>query len=461
MYELYDLRKLMLYTPKIDRRKSVRIAVIGGGYVGLVTAICFADSGNHVDCIEIDQNKVDLLNNGHCTIYEPGLEALLQKNLGTQRLTFNSKIADLKIDSVDAIFIAVGTPPCPLDGRADLSYLENAVKSIAKQLGTRCTNLIIKSTVPVGTGRRLMGIIKEINPKANFNIISNPEFLREGSAVNDFFEADRIIVGIANDDAKKVMQKLYEPWSNRNIPIVFTNLETSELIKYTANCFLATRIALINEIANLCEKTGANIQDVAYGIGLDKRIGTGYLQPGPSYGGSCFPKDTIALVRTANDHNSPVTIIEAVIKSNENRKKLMFEKIANACSQKIADLSGKTIAILGVTFKANTNDLRDSAAIPIMEDLIKQGAQLKVYDPIAYESIKLENVSWQKDPYSALEAADLAVIMTEWEEFRTLDLSRLKGLLNCETEPTLVDLRNLFVPEEMAEIGINYISIGR
>ena len=433
----------------------MQIAMIGAGYVGLVTGACFSEFGANVTCVDQDIDKILVLNKGQIPIFEPGLEDLVRANVQAKRLTFTS---DLKtaVEKADAVFIAVGTPSRRGDGHADLSFVFAAAKEIASSLNGY-TLIVTKSTVPVGTGRQVVEIIREIRPTADFDVCSNPEFLREGAAINDFMRPDRVVIGADSDRARKIMREIYRPLFLRETPIVFTDLETSELIKYAANSFLATKITFINEIADLCEKVGADVHDVAKGIGLDGRIGSKFLHPGPGYGGSCFPKDTLALVQTAAQAKAPLRIIETVVDINQKRKKSMANKIINACS---GDVKNKTIAILGVTFKPNTDDMRDAPSLDIIPNLQAEGAIINAYDPEGMNEAKvlLNDVSWCDDAYKAMAGADAVAILTEWNEFRGLDLSRIKALLKS---PIVVDLRNIYNPEEMEDAGFAYFCVGR
>ena len=433
----------------------MQIAMIGAGYVGLVTGACFSEFGANVTCVDKDVNKISTLKEGKIPIFEPGLEALVQSNVQSNRLTFTT---DLKtaVEKADAVFIAVGTPSRRGDGHADLSFVFSAAEEIAHAL-SNYTLIVTKSTVPVGTGRQVAEKIRRICPEADFDVCSNPEFLREGAAINDFMRPDRVVIGADTDRARKMMREIYRPLFLRETPIVFTDLETSELTKYAANSFLATKITFINEIADLCEKLGADVHDVAKGIGLDGRIGSKFLHPGPGYGGSCFPKDTLALVQTATKADSPLRIVEAVVEVNDNRKKSMAKKIINACSGNVTD---KTLAILGVTFKPNTDDMRDAPSLDIIPKLQAEGANINAYDPEGMHEAKsvLKDVSWCNDAYEAMAGADAVAILTEWNEFRGLDLPRIKSLLK---HPIVIDLRNIYNPEEMRDAGFIYSCVGR
>lgn len=433
----------------------MRIAMIGTGYVGLVSGACFSEFGVTVTCVDKDVSKIDRLNRGEIPIYEPGLDKLVETSTKAERLFFTT---DLKaaVAEADAVFIAVGTPSRRGDGHADLSYVYAAAKEIAEAL-TGYTVVVTKSTVPVGTGREVERIIRETRPDADFDIVSNPEFLREGSAIGDFMRPDRVVIGARTERAREVMRALYRPLYLIETPIVFTSVETSELIKYAANTFLAAKITFINEIADLCEKLGADVHDVAKGIGLDGRIGKKFLHPGPGYGGSCFPKDTLALVRTAQEAGAPLRIIETVVDINDKRKRAMADKIIAACGGSVA---GKTLAILGVTFKPNTDDMRDSPSLDIIPALQQAGATVRAFDPAGmHEAGKLlPGVVWCDTAYETMGGADALAIITEWNEFRALDLKRVKTLLKA---PVLVDLRNVYEPEMMATAGFHYTCVGR
>jgi UDPglucose 6-dehydrogenase len=433
----------------------MRIAMIGTGYVGLVSGACFSEFGVHVTCVDKDAEKIERLKRGEIPIYEPGLDDLVARNVAAGRLSFTLDLKEA-MEGVDAVFIAVGTPSRRGDGHADLSYVYGAAEEIAQNLD-HYTVVVTKSTVPVGTGREVEAIIRKVAPNAEFDVASNPEFLREGSAISDFMRPDRVVIGASSDRAGEVMRQLYRPLYLIETPIVVTSLETAELTKYAANTFLAAKITFINEIADLCEKVGANVHDVARGIGLDGRIGKKFLHPGPGYGGSCFPKDTLALVRTAQQVGSPLRIIETVVDINDKRKKQMAQRVIAACG---GDVTGRTIAVLGVAFKPNTDDMRDSPSLDIVPALQAAGATVRAYDPAAmHEAEKLlPGVVWAKDAYSALDGADCVTILTEWNEFRALDLRRVKALL---TAPVMVDLRNIYNPDDMAQAGFVYSSIGR
>lgn len=433
----------------------MRVAMIGTGYVGLVSGTCFSEFGVNVICVDKDAGKIDRLRQGIIPIFEPGLEELVKNNVEGGRLTFTTNLKEA-VAGVDAVFIAVGTPTRKDDGHADLTYVHNAAKEIALAMD-HYTVVVTKSTVPVGTGREVENIIRKARPEAEFDVVSNPEFLREGSAINDFMRPDRVVIGTESDRAREVMRKLYRALYLIETPILYTNLETSELIKYAANAFLATKITFINEVADLCEKVGADVHDVAKGIGLDGRIGKKFLHPGPGYGGSCFPKDTLALTKTAQDYNSPIRIVETVVEVNDQRKVRIAMKVIAACG---GTVRGKTIAILGLTFKPNTDDMRESPSLEIIPSLQTAGATVRVYDPEGmHEAEKLlTGAVFCKDAYDAMTGADAVAILTEWNQFRNLDLKRMKTLLKS---PVMVDMRNIYVPADMAAAGFNYSCIGR
>ena len=432
----------------------MRIAMIGTGYVGLVSGACFSEFGVDVVCVDKMEEKIEGLKQGRMPIYEPGLDALVAKNVEAGRLSFTTDLAE-GVGGADAVFIAVGTPSRRGDGHADLSYVWEAAREIARALNGY-TVIVDKSTVPVGTGDRVSEIILETRPDADFDVVSNPEFLREGSAIEDFMRPDRVVIGANSDRARAVMRQLYRPLYLIETPIQFTQRQTAELIKYAANTFLATKITFINEIADLCEKVGADVQDVAKGIGLDGRIGNKFLHAGPGYGGSCFPKDTLALVRTAQDEGSPLRIVETVVDINDKRKKQMAERIIAACG---GSVDGKTVAVLGLTFKPNTDDMRDSPSLDIVPALQSAGATVRAFDPEGMDEAKAKlDLVWCKDAYETMEGADALVIITEWNVFRALDLERVKSLLK---KPVMVDLRNIYNPDEMAAAGFDYTCIGR
>ncbi len=433
----------------------MRVAMIGSGYVGLVSGACFADFGHDVVCVDKDPGKIDRLNAGRMPIYEPGLDALVAGNVKAGRLTFTTSLAE-GIRGAEAIFIAVGTPSRRGDGHADLSYVHAAAKEIAENLAGYAV-IVTKSTVPVGTGDEVERIIAATNPAAGFAVVSNPEFLREGAAIGDFKRPDRVVIGTEDDRARAVMSEIYRPLSLNQSPLLFTARRTAELIKYAANAFLAVKITFINEIADLCEAVGADVQDVARGIGSDNRIGSKFLNAGPGYGGSCFPKDTLALVKTAQDAATPVRIVETVIAVNDQRKRAMARKVVALAG---GDVRGKTVAVLGLTFKPNTDDMRDSPAIAIIQALQDGGASIRAYDPEGTEQARLvlSGVDYAQDPYAALTGADVAVLVTEWDAFRALDLDRVRGLMKT---PAIADLRNVYAADEMARRGIAYVSVGR
>jgi UDPglucose 6-dehydrogenase len=433
----------------------MRIAMIGTGYVGLVSGACFSEFGVTVTCVDKDAGKIERLNRGEIPIYEPGLDDLVAKNVKAGRLSFSLDLASSVADA-DAVFIAVGTPSRRGDGHADLSYVYGAAEEIARGINDY-TVVVTKSTVPVGTGREVARIIRKTRPDVDFGVASNPEFLREGSAIGDFLRPDRVVIGTDSDRARAVMRALYRPLYLIETPIVMTSLETAELIKYAANTFLATKITFINEIADLCEKVGADVHDVAKGIGLDGRIGKKFLHPGPGYGGSCFPKDTLALVRTAQDYGSPLRIVETVVDINDRRKKSMADRIVEACD---GDVDGKTIAVLGVTFKPNTDDMRDSPSLDIIPALQAKGAVIRAFDPAGrHEAEKmLPGVHWCGDTYETLEGASAITLLTEWNEFRVLDFKRARELMKT---PVMVDLRNVYNPDDMEMAGFSYTCVGR
>ena len=433
----------------------MRVAMIGTGYVGLVSGACFADFGHDVTCVDKDPSKIERLERGEIPIFEPGLDDLVAANVRDGRLSFALDGAEA-IRTADAVFIAVGTPSRRGDGHADLSYVHAAAEEIAGLI-EGFTVIVTKSTVPVGTGDEIEAIIRARRPDADFAVVSNPEFLREGAAIEDFKRPDRIVVGAEDPRAQAVMRELYRPLNLNETPILFTGRRTSELIKYAANAFLAMKITFINEMADLCEKVGADVQQVARGIGLDNRIGSKFLHAGPGYGGSCFPKDTIALVRTAVDAGSPVRLIETTVEVNDARKKAMAGKVAAALD---GELAGKTVALLGLTFKPNTDDMRDAPSLDVAPALIAMGAKVQAFDPegMAEAAHLLPGVVFKDGPYDAVEGADVVVILTEWDQFRALDLNRVKLLLR---QPVMVDLRNVYRPEDMRARGFRYASIGR
>jgi len=432
----------------------MRVAMIGTGYVGLVSGACFADFGHVVTCVDKDAKKVAALTRGEIPIHEPGLDELVERNVAAKRLSFTTGLAAAVRDA-EAVFIAVGTPSRRGDGHADLTYVHEAARAIAGALSGFMV-VITKSTVPVGTGDEVERIIRETAPQADFAVVSNPEFLREGAAIRDFKLPDRVVVGADDERARKVMSELYRPlFINRN-PVMFTDRRTAELIKYAANAFLATKIAFINEVADLAERVGADVQEVARGIGLDNRIGAKFLHAGPGFGGSCFPKDTVALLKTGQDNAAPLRIVEAVVLSNDQRKRAMARKV----SALAGELRGKTVAVLGLTFKPNTDDMRESPSIPLITALQDMGASVRAYDPAGMQQAKdvLAGVTFCDDEYDCARGVSALVIVTEWEQFRALDFARLKKEM---AEPVLVDLRNVYRPDEMARHGFTYESVGR
>jgi len=433
----------------------MRVAMIGTGYVGLVSGACFADFGHEVTCIDKDAGKIERLKQGIMPIYEPGLENLVASNVREGRLFFATEAAEA-VREADAVFIAVGTPSRRGDGHADLSYVYGAAEEIA-DLIDGFTVLVTKSTVPVGTGDEIERLMRARRPEGDVAVVSNPEFLREGAAINDFKRPDRVVVGADDERAREVMRALYRPLYLNETPILFTGRRTSELIKYAANAFLALKITFINEMADLCEAVGADVQQVARGIGLDNRIGSKFLHPGPGYGGSCFPKDTLALVRTAADAGTPTRLVETTVAINDARKKAMAQKVVDALGGQV---QGRTVGILGLTFKPDTDDMRDSPALDIVPALQAQGAAVRAYDPegMGEAGKLLSGVTFAEGPYEAAEDADVLVILTEWNAFRALDLDRIKMLMKA---PVVVDLRNVYQPQQMRDAGFSYSSIGR
>ncbi|OUS07632.1 UDP-glucose 6-dehydrogenase [Rhodobacterales bacterium 52_120_T64] len=433
----------------------MKIVMIGAGYVGLVSGVCFSDFGHQVICVEKDQTKLAKLRSGEVPIFEPGLDILLERNISEGRLEFSDSLASSIVDA-DAIFIAVGTPARRGDGFADLTYVYDTARELGEKLSTD-TVIITKSTVPVGTNREIKRIINSCSPSAAFEIVSNPEFLREGSAIEDFMRPDRVVVGVESPEAEDVMRNIYRPLNIRETPVMVTDLETAETIKYAANAFLAMKITFINEIADLCEKTGGDVQQVAKGIGLDTRIGGKFLHAGPGYGGSCFPKDTLALVQTGERYGAPQRIIETVVAVNDARKSDMADKIIMACG---GSVKGKRIAVLGVTFKPNTDDMRDAPSLVIIPELIAAGASITACDPEGVDEARklLNGVDWVDDAYTAADGADALVIITEWNAFRGLDLSRIKELL---TTSVFIDLRNIYPPKEVFDAGLTLTCIGK
>ncbi len=433
----------------------MRITMIGSGYVGLVSGACFADFGHDVVCIDKDQSKIDALLNGRIPIFEPGLDALVATNTAAGRLSFGTDLADA-VAGADAVFIAVGTPSRRGDGHADLSYVFAAAEEIAASL-SGFTAIVDKSTVPVGTGDEVERIIRQTNPAADFAVVSNPEFLREGAAIDDFKRPDRVVIGSDDPRALALMRQVYRPLSLNKSPLVEMSRRAAELTKYAGNAFLATKITFINEIADLCEKVGADVQDVARGIGLDNRIGSKFLHAGPGYGGSCFPKDTLALLKTAQDNEAPQRIVEAVVMVNDNRKRAMGRKVIAAMG---GDVRGKSVAVLGLTFKPNTDDMRDSPAIAVIQTLQDAGAVVRAFDPEGMEQARhvLKDVVYCEGPYDAAKGADALAIVTEWDSFRALDLPRMKTLL---TQPVIVDMRNIYPRDFVEAAGFTYHAVGR
>ncbi|MCW5685327.1 MAG: UDP-glucose/GDP-mannose dehydrogenase family protein [Pseudolabrys sp.] len=433
----------------------MRVAMIGTGYVGLVSGACFADFGHDVVCVDKDAAKIAALKRGEIPIYEPGLDELVKINVAAGRLSFTTSLP-ASVAEADAVFIAVGTPSRRGDGHADLSFVHAAAREIAAAIG-KFTVVVTKSTVPVGTGDAVERILQETRPGIDAPVVSNPEFLREGAAIRDFKHPDRIVIGTGDERAREVMTQLYRPLYLNRAPLMFTDRRTAELIKYAANAFLATKITFINEIADLAEKVGADVQDIARGIGLDNRIGSKFLHAGPGYGGSCFPKDTLALLKTGQDHDTPMRIVEAVQTVNDTRKRAMARKVQSALG---GDVRGKAVAVLGLTFKPNTDDMREAPSIPIIRALQDMGAAVRVYDPAGMEQAKAEigDVVYCRDAYDCAEGAAALVIVTEWEQFRALDFARLKAVM---AQPVLVDLRNIYRAADVAKHGFVYESVGR
>ena len=433
----------------------MRIAMIGTGYVGLVSGACFSEFGVSVSCVDQDAAKIAGLQRGEMPIYEPGLAALVGANVAAGRLSFTTDLA-AAVAGADAVFIAVGTPSRRGDGHADLSYVFAAAEAIGRALSGPAV-VVTKSTVPVGTGYQVAEILRGVRPKGGVAVAANPEFLREGSAIADFMRPDRVVIGADSERARVVLRLLYRPLYLIETPMVFTDVATAELIKYAANAFLATKVTFINEIADLCETLGADVQDVARGIGLDGRIGRKFLHAGPGFGGSCFPKDCRALVRTAGDAGAGLAIVETVLRVNDARKRRMAEKIAAACG---GSLAGKSLAVLGLTFKPNTDDMRDAPSLEILPRLIAEGARIRGFDPEGMDEAKklMPELVYCRDAYQAMEGADALILLTEWNEFRALDLGRVKALL---ASPLVIDLRNIYQPQEMAAAGLSYLSIGR
>ena len=433
----------------------MHVTMIGTGYVGLVSGACFSEFGHNVTCVDKDATKIEALHCGEIPIFEPGLDELVESNVNAGRLSFTTDLQQ-PVANADAVFIAVGTPSRRGDGHADLTYVFNAAREVADALDGY-TVIVTKSTVPVGTGTEVFKVVRETSPGADFDVASNPEFLREGAAITDFMRPDRVIVGTDSERAKEVMGELYRSLFLNETPVMFTTRQTAELIKYAANAFLATKVTFINEIANLCEQVDANVQDVARGIGLDGRIGSKFLHAGPGYGGSCFPKDTLALLRTAENLGLPLDIVQATVNVNDRRNREMAQKIIDACG---GSLDGKTIAILGLTFKPNTDDMRDSPSLDIIPALQAAGAKVRAYDPEGMDEARmmLDGIEYCDDAYDTLPNSDALVIITEWNVFRAMDMHRVKDLLNS---PVLVDMRNIYDPETMRELGFTYVSVGR
>ena len=433
----------------------MKIAMVGAGYVGLVTGVCLADFGHDVVCVDNDQTKIEALRRGEIPIYEPGLAELVKANVAAGRLIFSEDLA-AAARAAEVIFVAVGTPSRRGDGHADLRYVHAVARDIAASV-EGFTVVVTKSTVPVGTGDEVAAIIAAANPEADVAVVSNPEFLREGAAIEDFKRPDRIVVGLEDERARAVMNEVYRPLYLNQAPLMFTGRRTAELIKYAANAFLAMKVTFINEIADLCERTGADVQQVARGIGLDKRIGPKFLHAGPGFGGSCFPKDTLALVKIGQDNESPMRLVETTIAINDQRKRAMSRRVVAACG---GEVRGKTIGVLGLTFKPNTDDMRDAPSIDIIRGLLDRGAQVVAYDPQGMDAARsvIEGIAYAESAYAVAEGADALVLITEWNEFRSLDLDRLKAAMQV---PVFVDLRNVYRPEEMARNGFHYVGIGR
>ena len=433
----------------------MKVVMIGAGYVGLVSGTCFAEFGADVTCVDVMQQKIDALKAGQIPIYEPGLEQLVAKNVEAGRLSFSTNLAE-EVPRADVVFIAVGTPTRRGDGHADLTYVYEAARAIAEHL-SGYTVVVNKSTVPVGTAKQVSRIIKETNPGADVSVASNPEFLREGAAIGDFMRPDRVVLGVEEERAEQLLRDLYRPINLIEAPIMVTNWESAELTKYAANAFLATKISFINEVANLCEAVGADVHDVAKGMGLDGRIGKKFLHPGPGYGGSCFPKDTLALIRIAQENDVPARIVESVVEVNAAQKARMVSKIKNA----LGDVSGKKIAVLGLTFKPETDDMRDSPALSIIPPLLDKGAKIHAHDPQGIEEAKKEledTIVYHSNIDEMLESADALVLMTEWNEYRNLNLSRIKDLMSGKT---FVDLRNVYERQNIEAAGFDYVAVGR
>jgi UDPglucose 6-dehydrogenase len=441
---------------QLSPNREMRLAMIGTGYVGLVSGACFAEFGPQVTCVDLDAEKVARLQRGEIPIYEPGLDALVARGVQAGRLAFTTDLASAVKDA-EVVFIAVGTPSRRGDGHADLRYVEAAAQEIGRAL-TGYTVVVTKSTVPVGTGRRVMQLLREVNPGADVEVASNPEFLREGSAIEDFMRPDRVVIGTDSARARELMAALYRPLALREVPLVVTSLESAELTKYAANAFLATKISFINEIADLCERVGADVQDVARGMGLDRRIGRTFLHPGPGYGGSCFPKDTAALVRTAQEARVPLRIVEAVVAVNDARKGGMASRVIAACG---GNVRGKTIGVLGVAYKPNTDDMREAPSLSIIPALQDAGAVVRGYDPAAMKEAahQLPGVTWCGSAYEVAAGANVLVLLTEWNEFRALELLRLREVM--QPNPVLVDLRNVYRRDDVVAAGLGYLGIGK
>lgn len=434
----------------------MKIVIVGAGYVGLVTGVCLADFGHTVVCVDKDQRKIDSLRKGNIPIYEPGLTDLVKTNVGAERLSFSTELASV-VPNAEVVFIAVGTPSRRGDGHADLTYVYEVARELANSV-EGFTVVVTKSTVPVGTGDEVARIIASTNPHVDVAVASNPEFLREGAAIDDFKRPDRIVVGVEDERARAVISEVYRPLYLNQAPIMFTGRRTAELIKYAANAFLAMKITFINEIADLCETTGADVQEVARGIGLDNRIGSKFLHAGPGYGGSCFPKDTMALVKIGQDFESPMRLVETTVAINDQRKRAMSRKVIAACG---GDVRGKTIGILGLTFKPNTDDMREAPSLDIIQGLLDRGANIVAYDPQGMEAARSlidQQVIFAENTYAVADNADAVVLITEWNEFRSLDLERLKATMK---QPVLVDLRNVYSEQEAAKYGFAYFSVGR
>ena len=433
----------------------MRVTIIGTGYVGLVSGACLSDFGHIVTCVDKDASKIERLRQRRIPIFEPGLEAIVERNTRAKRLFFTSKTAPA-VSAAEVVMLAVGTPARRGDGLADVSFVMEAARELTPALKDRAV-VVTKSTVPIGTGDEVEALIRKLRPQARFSVVSNPEFLREGAAIEDFKRPDRIVVGVEDEQARAVMSELYRPLFINETPILFTDRRTAELIKYASNAFLATKITFINEMANLCEKVGANVQDVARGMGLDRRIGSKFLHAGPGFGGSCFPKDTSALTAIAAAHAAPSRIVETVIAVNEARQRAMADKVVDACG---GSVRGKRLAILGLTFKPNTDDMREAPSLVILPALGAKGAEVRAYDPAGMEAARalIPGLATTPDPYSCVDGADALIILTEWDQFRALDLDRVKAALRGNV---IVDLRNIYQPADMAARGFHYVSVGR